>query len=106
MSVVKRLQFLLDQPLYKHYKITVHWDSFQANTITSCVAANDDDPIEYLQCERSAPESEVLLARQNLVISETWMEDSMSVNVPGFHLRSYYNIAMRRQIATTSLVAV
>ncbi|GFX29503.1 hypothetical protein TNCV_4775771 [Trichonephila clavipes] len=47
-----------------------------------------DDPIEPLQCDRSALESEVLLERQNLAISETWMEDSMAVNVPGFDLRS------------------
>ncbi|GFR16570.1 helitron_like_N domain-containing protein [Trichonephila clavata] len=55
-SVVKAwLQFLLGQPLYKHCKITVHWDSFDANTITSCVLANaiHDNPIEHLQCYRS-----------------------------------------------------
>ncbi|GFX79637.1 uncharacterized protein TNCV_826251 [Trichonephila clavipes] len=65
-------------------------DSFHANTITSCVAANaiSDDPIEHL---RSAPESEVLLARQDLAISEAWMEDSMPMNVLGFDLRSYCN---------------
>ncbi|GFV98824.1 hypothetical protein TNCV_2913411 [Trichonephila clavipes] len=34
------------------------------------------------------------------------MEDSMPVNVPGFDLRSSYNTAKRRQIATTSSVAV
>ncbi|GFQ65587.1 helitron_like_N domain-containing protein [Trichonephila clavata] len=70
-SVVKAwLQFLLGQPLYKHYKIIVHWNSFHANTITSCVAANviGDDPIEHLQCDRSAPESKVLLARQHTML--------------------------------------
>ncbi|GFR05563.1 helitron_like_N domain-containing protein [Trichonephila clavata] len=90
-SVVKnselkfRLKFLLFEPLYKHYKITVHWDSYHANTITSCVAANSicDYPIEHQQRERSTPESDVLLSRQKLAIRETWMVDSMTVNVPG-----------------------
>ncbi|GFV34272.1 helitron_like_N domain-containing protein [Trichonephila clavipes] len=79
-SVVKVwLQFFLGQSLCKHYKSTAHWDSFHANTITSCVAANaiGDDSIEHLQCDRSASKSEALLLRQNLAISETWMEDSM-----------------------------
>ncbi|GFR27759.1 helitron_like_N domain-containing protein [Trichonephila clavata] len=31
------LQFLLVQPLYKHCKIAVHWDSFHTNSIISCV---------------------------------------------------------------------
>ncbi|GFT24230.1 uncharacterized protein TNCV_2064591 [Trichonephila clavipes] len=34
------------------------------------------------------------------------MEDSMPVNLPGFDLRSSYNTAKRRQIATTSSVVV
>ncbi|GFY01159.1 hypothetical protein TNCV_5076261 [Trichonephila clavipes] len=34
------------------------------------------------------------------------MEDSMPENVPGFDLRSSYNTAKRRQIATISLVVV
>ncbi|GFX88104.1 hypothetical protein TNCV_159191 [Trichonephila clavipes] len=63
-------------------------------------------PPPFIQCDRSAPESEVLLARQNLTISETWMEDSIPVNVPGFDLRSSYNTAKRRQIVTTSSVEV
>ncbi|GFW75424.1 hypothetical protein TNCV_4426081 [Trichonephila clavipes] len=50
--------------------------------------------------------SEVLLVRQNLAISKTWMEDSMPVNVPGFDLRSSYNTTKCRQIATTSSVVV
>ncbi|GFW70697.1 hypothetical protein TNCV_2922521 [Trichonephila clavipes] len=72
------------------------------------MAANaiSDDPIEHLQCNRGALDSEVLLLRQNLAISDTWVEDSMSVNVPGFDLRSSYNIAKHRQIATTSSVVV
>ncbi|GFW85645.1 hypothetical protein TNCV_852961 [Trichonephila clavipes] len=41
-----------------------------------------------------------------LTISETWMEDSMAVNVPGFDLRTYFNTAKRRQFPTTSSVAV
>ncbi|GFR05770.1 hypothetical protein TNCT_251431 [Trichonephila clavata] len=41
-----------------------------------------------------------------LSISETWMEDSMPVNVPGFDPRSYCNTAKHRQIATTSSVTV
>ncbi|GFV12187.1 hypothetical protein TNCV_1536841 [Trichonephila clavipes] len=57
-------------------------------------------------CDRSALESEVLLVRQRLAISETWMEDPMSVNVPGFDQRSFYNTAKRRQIATTTSVMV
>ncbi|GFV88165.1 hypothetical protein TNCV_3243141 [Trichonephila clavipes] len=65
-----------------------------------------DDLIEYLQRGRSALESEVPLVRQYLAISETWMEDSMPVNVPGFDLRSSYKTAKYRQIATTSLVVV
>ncbi|GFW45056.1 helitron_like_N domain-containing protein [Trichonephila clavipes] len=108
-SVVKAwLQFLLGQSFSKHSKITVHWDSFNANTITTCVAANGicDDPIEHLQCGRSALASEVLLERQNLAISETWMEDSMPVNVPGFDLRSSNNNTKLRQIAASSSVAV
>lgn len=42
------LQVLLSQPLYK---ITVNWDLFHANTITSCEAANatGDDAIKHLQ---------------------------------------------------------
>ncbi|GFW66554.1 helitron_like_N domain-containing protein [Trichonephila clavipes] len=106
-SVVKAcLQFLLGQPLYKHCKITVHWDSFHANT--SCVEANaiGDDPIELLQCGRCAQDLEVLPARQNLPISETWMEDSLSVDVLDFDLRLYCNTGKRRQIATTSSIAV
>ncbi|GFX44725.1 hypothetical protein TNCV_2428091 [Trichonephila clavipes] len=47
--------------------------SYDANAI-------GDDLIEPLQYERSAPVSEVLLARHNLAISETWVEDSMPVN--------------------------
>ncbi|GFX30936.1 hypothetical protein TNCV_4146441 [Trichonephila clavipes] len=62
----------------------------------SCVAANAiGDSNEQLQCDSSALESEVLLVRQNLSIIEAWMEDSMPVNVPGFDLRSSYNIAKR-----------
>ncbi|GFV81741.1 helitron_like_N domain-containing protein [Trichonephila clavipes] len=74
----------------------------------SVVAANaiGDDPIEHPQCDRSALESEVLLVRQNLAVSETRMEDSLPVNVPGFDLRSSYNTTKRRQIATTSSVVV
>ncbi|GFW09422.1 hypothetical protein TNCV_3995291 [Trichonephila clavipes] len=34
------------------------------------------------------------------------MEDSMPVNVPGFNLRSSYNTAKRRKIATTSSVVI
>ncbi|GFV10596.1 putative mariner transposase [Trichonephila clavipes] len=99
-SVVKAwLQFLLVQSLCEHYKITVHLVSFHANIITSCGAnAIGDDPIKHLQCNRSAQELEVLLVRQNLAISETWMEDSMPVNVPGFDLRSSYNTTKHRQI--------
>ncbi|GFQ86732.1 uncharacterized protein TNCT_365501 [Trichonephila clavata] len=41
-----------------------------------------------------------------LEISETWMEDSMPMNVPGFDLRSYCNTAKLKQIASTSSVAV
>ncbi|GFQ81496.1 hypothetical protein TNCT_54611 [Trichonephila clavata] len=41
-----------------------------------------------------------------LAISETWMEESMPVNGPAFDLRSYCNTAKRKQIATTSSVAV
>ncbi|GFT62199.1 helitron_like_N domain-containing protein [Trichonephila clavipes] len=62
-SVVKAwLHFFLCQSLCKQYKITKHWDSFLANTKTSCVAAKaiGDDTIKHLQCDRSAPESEVL----------------------------------------------
>lgn len=82
-SVLKAwLQFLLGQPLYKHYKITVNWDSFQPNT-TSCVTANatGDDPIEHLQCDdRSAPESDVLLARQHTML---WNEEHCLDIAPG-----------------------
>ncbi|GFY26278.1 helitron_like_N domain-containing protein [Trichonephila clavipes] len=108
-SVVKAwLQFILGQSLCKHYKLAVHRNSFHANSITSCVAANaiGNDSIEHLQCDRSSPESEVLLVRQNLAISETWMEDFIPVNVPGFDLRSSNNTAKRRQIGTASSVAV
>ncbi|GFT66814.1 hypothetical protein TNCV_86991 [Trichonephila clavipes] len=41
-----------------------------------------------------------------LAINRTWMDFFMSVNLSGFDLRSYCNIAKRRQIATTSSVAV
>lgn len=84
-SVVKAwLLFLLGQPLYKHYKITVNWDSFNANIVTSCVAANaaGDDPIEYLQCDSGAPESEVLLARQHTML---WNEENCLDIAPGQH---------------------
>ncbi|GFW80210.1 hypothetical protein TNCV_461171 [Trichonephila clavipes] len=74
-----------------------------ANTIANWVSANAiGDLIEYLQCDKSTPKLEVLLARQNLAISETWMEETMPVNVPGFDLRSYSNTAKSGQIATVS----
>ncbi|GFX00710.1 hypothetical protein TNCV_4576771 [Trichonephila clavipes] len=77
-------------------------------TVTNCVATKviGDDLIKHRQYDRNALESEVLLASQNLAIRETWMEDSMPVNVPGFDLRPYCNTAKRRLIATTSSVSV
>ena len=39
-------------------------------------------------------------------ISGTWMENFLSVNVLGFDLRSQRNTATKRQIATTSSVAM
>ncbi|GFT95262.1 uncharacterized protein TNCV_3325801 [Trichonephila clavipes] len=84
-----------------------YWAAASARFITT-VAGNaiSDDLIEHLQCDRSSPKSEILLARQNLAISEIWMEDCMIMNVLGFDLRSSYNTARSRQIATTSSVAV
>ncbi|GFR24915.1 hypothetical protein TNCT_263241 [Trichonephila clavata] len=41
-----------------------------------------------------------------LAISETWQEDSLPVNVPGFNLISYCNTAKLRQTGTTSSVVV
>ncbi|CAD7087755.1 unnamed protein product [Hermetia illucens] len=75
---------LCGQPLYKHYKITVNWDTFQAYAITRCVTANaaGEDPIEHLQCDRSALESDVLLARQHTML---WNEEHCLHVVPGQH---------------------
>ncbi|GFV68766.1 helitron_like_N domain-containing protein [Trichonephila clavipes] len=85
-SVVKSwLQFLLGQPLYKHYKITVHWGSFHANTITSCMAANaiGDDAIERLQCNKSTSESEVLLTRYQSITGVDSPERALYQNYLG-----------------------
>ncbi|GFV80228.1 hypothetical protein TNCV_1477901 [Trichonephila clavipes] len=57
-------------------------------------------PSEYISTDSIINRSDYL------VISDTWMNDSMPVNVPDFDLRSDCNSAKRRQIATTSLVAV
>ncbi|GFX98776.1 hypothetical protein TNCV_1503521 [Trichonephila clavipes] len=99
---------MIHESTYLSGEITVHWDSFHANTLTSCVAANaiGNVPIQHLQRDISAPESEALLVRQNLGISETWIKDSMPVNELSSDLRSYCNTAKRRQIAATSSVVV
>ncbi|GFV07719.1 uncharacterized protein TNCV_4942211 [Trichonephila clavipes] len=81
-----------------------HWAATSARFTSTLV----NNPFEHkiVMSDRSAPEKEALLARQNLATSKTWMEDSMPVNVPGFDMGSSYNTAKRRQIATSSSVAV
>ena len=68
--------------------------------------------ITAVNAQKFGPHSEdiftdtIIKRSEYLAYSETWIENSMPVNVPGFDLRSYCKTAKNRQIATTSSVAI
>ena len=74
------LRFLVAQPLYKHYNITVDWSVF-----TNSIDVNSDgslrDRIETLDVT-SALESELISSRQETVV---WSEDCCLEIAPGQH---------------------
>ena len=67
--------------------------------------------ITAVNAQKFGPHSEdiftdtIIKRSEYLAYSETWIENSMPVNVPGFDLRSYCKTAKNRQIATTSSIA-
>ncbi|GFV84409.1 transposable element Tcb1 transposase [Trichonephila clavipes] len=110
------LHFLLGQSLFKHYKIKVHWKSFHVNTIISCVAANviGDVPIEHLQCDRSAPELEVLLVNGSrfgrnqttvMRICDLWMQEGTTDLRGGSHPPQCTTSREDRQIVCIAVTA-
>ena len=75
-DILPWLMFLVEQPLYKYYKITVDWGSFEMNNADTELSQVD---IESLQVENTS-ESELIYAQQQTMF---WDEDRCLEIAPG-----------------------
>ncbi|XP_028966621.1 uncharacterized protein LOC100900662 [Galendromus occidentalis] len=77
------LKYLVQQPLYKHYNITIDWSVFNESATSSGNDGQCEDQIERLDA-CTVPEAELIHSRQHTMM---WNEEHSLNIAPGQHRR-------------------